>query len=979
MIRLAILATIFAVAIGSNFETTDAEDPPFAFTATIRVTVDAINAIDCFDETVGLGCGDADFYFVVGINGDEQTSTRINDDNTADWNPDAVFEKVVPIPSGPVPVFIDVRDFDSGLRFDDAHADIDPTNGGDTFNLDLSVQVAPACSATGDATIPVEQCGKFQASTGTANDDKASIRYKIEVIASDPDGDWLPDFWEIGGLDSDGNPGTGVEVALPAMGANPGRKDLFLEIDCLEETGNHSHCPVQGAVQSIVQAFADAPVNNVDGSTGIQLHVDVGNLFGHALGADTKVLRTGAPAGSTTGTFGNYGGGGSKIDDSDNPIIDWDGATGNPATNFYTLKGANFNSNRALAYRYMIFAHQVNFRAASNDCTSGWAEGGVDSAGVNQPGNDAIVSLGGTNGATPPVACWGTDAGGNSVGSQNQQAGTFMHEFGHNLSLDHGGNQGANNKPHYLSVMNYGISTGPASTPNNVQMCNAPAVGGLPGGCDYSRIALPSLNEMSPPGLDECAGIGLGLGGADWDGAGGVTGGTSCAPSTSNVSADINGDSTNTNLTGFEDWNSIRYDFRTDSTFSDGSPPPTTAEPDPQSIADARAFLAELLKPELSVDKTGPSDAVPGDTLNYSIDVESKGSGPALSVDLTDTKPDATTTVFDLGTATVGAKFNRSVTYAVPCATNDATVLTNTAAAAGTDLIGNPVSASDSVQTTIHAPVLTLAKTATSAVNAGQAITYTLVYSNTGSGDASSVSISDTLPADVYYSLALDSGMGPKPTSVAFNANGTRTLTWTIGGVAKNSGPFSIQYTARPTLLALGGTQLTNDAALTFTNANGCTYAAVSASASTSITVVTPSQNPGTIGFWGEHPELWSSELRARIQATDQRYDGIDGSTPDGALSSAEVTYMFLSGGNQPKVLQMQLLATYFNLADRRINAGTLIRSKTAERLGLTNVRDAALFAISTLPLPVTNATKTQYSNASTVIDEINRNKSPVY
>ena len=83
-------------------------------------------------------------------------------------------------------------------------------------------------------------------------------------------------------------------------------------------------------------------------------------------------------------------------------------------------------------------------------------------------------------------------------------------------------------------------------------------------------------------------------------------------------------------------------------------------------------------------------------------------------------------------------------------------------------------------------------------------------------------------------------------------------------------------------LLALGGTQFTNAASLSFTNSNGCTYSAVTASATTSITVVTPSRQVRTIGFWGEHPELWSAELRARIQATDRRYDGIDGSTPDG-------------------------------------------------------------------------------------------------
>ena len=88
---------------------------------------------------------------------------------------------------------------------------------------------------------------------------------------------------------------------------------------------------------------------------------------------------------------------------------------------------------------------------------------------------------------------------------------------------------------------------------------------------------------------------------------------------------------------------------------------------------------------------------------------------------------------------------------------------------------------------------------------------------------------------------------------------------------------------------------------------------------------------------------------------------------------------MLAPGGNQPKVLKMQLLATYFDLATRRINAGTLISSPTAANLGLTSVRDAALFAMDTLLLPVGPKTKAKYDNATGLLDEINNNKSEVY
>ena len=42
-----------------------------------------------------------------------------------------------------------------------------------------------------------------------------------------------------------------------------------------------------------------------------------------------------------------------------------------------------------------------------------------------------------------------------NVGTLDQQSGTFMHEFGHNLNLRHGGRDNTNCKPNYASVMSY--------------------------------------------------------------------------------------------------------------------------------------------------------------------------------------------------------------------------------------------------------------------------------------------------------------------------------------------------------------------------------------------------------------------------------------------------------------------------------------------------------------------------------------------
>src|SRR6185295_712168 len=159
------------------------------------------------------------------------------------------------------------------------------------------------------------------------------------------------------------------------------------------------------------------------------------------------------------------------------------------------------------------FGHQTNARVAANDCTSGV---------TNTDRRVFLVTLGGVHADGKP--CWGTDLNGFSVGFAFQQAGTFMHELGHSLGLKHGGGDKINDKPNYLSVMNY-----------TFQACDVPhsAAGGLPGGCDYSRLVLgqllPTLDERD---LDECLGIGggLGFGKVDWNGNKVFEGVSQCGP-----------------------------------------------------------------------------------------------------------------------------------------------------------------------------------------------------------------------------------------------------------------------------------------------------------------------------------------------------------------------------------------------------------------------------------------------------------------
>ena len=281
----------------------------------------------------------------------------------------------------------------------------------------------------------------------------------------DTDGDGLLDQWEEEGVRVTVD-GVDVFVDLPAMGADPMRKDIFVEIDYMvAEPGcapffdvcfsGHSHMPKPRAMEKIIYSFFLAPASNPDGSTGINLHVDYGphgimnpetlELWGSR--SQSNALRHDSQLGSVN-LLGQYR---------------W--------SEFREIKRDNFSKARAPFFHYAVFAHDLG----DSGTTSGLSRG----IGAS----DFIVSLG----------SWD-----NVVGSVNDQAGTFMHELGHNLGLRHSGRVDlldTNFKPNYLSVMNYAFQT------------RGLRVGGRDGFFDYSQFELATLDE---DGLDESAGLNAG-------------------------------------------------------------------------------------------------------------------------------------------------------------------------------------------------------------------------------------------------------------------------------------------------------------------------------------------------------------------------------------------------------------------------------------------------------------------------------------
>ena len=393
------------------------------------------------------------------------------------------------VPAGQ-PVHVKIQIFDTDAIFDD-EADL-KVGDGDAIEFDVD----PATGKwSGDINWP-QNCSRPGLNLGGNN---ANVCWQASF---DTDNDGLLDVWEKFGVDTN-NDGI-IDLDLPALGANPLRKDVFVETDYLAAP-NHSHGPRKDAIDRIVASFANAPIANPDGTSGVQLHVDVGNLYG--TGGFFSVV---GPGGAV-GTYGDFGGG-NEIFEAGNEIIDAFVSPKGPGVKFADLEAANYDLNRGLVFRYSIFGHQTNARAAANDCTTG---------AIDPENRQFLVTLGGVDAAGQP--CFGTEAG-FSIGSSLEQSGTFMHDLGHALNLlHHGGFDDIDRKPNYLSVMNF-----------DFQMCGVPTSPGLlPGVCDYSRSVAkaipPPLDERS---LDECIGIagGLGFGPVDWNRNGVLEGETRCGP-----------------------------------------------------------------------------------------------------------------------------------------------------------------------------------------------------------------------------------------------------------------------------------------------------------------------------------------------------------------------------------------------------------------------------------------------------------------
>lgn len=392
----------------------------------------------------------------------------------------------------------------------------------------------------------------------------------------DTDRDSLEDCWELGGIDVNGD--NIIDLDLPALGALPDKKDIFVEIDWMEK-----HEPSPEALFAVIRSFENAPpVDNPDGTNGIRLH----------LYKDEEAIPHNDDIAFPPYTEEATSASGVRNFPKDVRDRYFGTAAERDPTNKNTLAA------KSLAFHYALFAHGLF--------------GLPSTTGVADPaprGQSFIVSLG-TLGAQDSK-----DPDMHRIGNTYEQAWTFMHELGHNLGLQHGGGNEINCKPNYLSIMNYTYGS-----------YVLPEVPNPLGRIDYSRKPLPTLNEYN---LSEIDGIGGSSGDRtafgvktsyyfDFkelalkskttanviDASGKIDWNENGEPNDVGVSADINRfqymdaflsgcDGSGTELKGYDDWANLVYNFRLSSNFNKAAFP-TVYVPQGVDLSDAEKISPDI-------------------------------------------------------------------------------------------------------------------------------------------------------------------------------------------------------------------------------------------------------------------------------------------------------------------------------------------------------------------------------------------------
>jgi hypothetical protein len=240
--------------------------------------------------------------------------------------------------------------------------------------------------------------------------------YLLPTDASslDSDGDNLPDTWETVGYDAEGD-GV-IDINLPALGASPQRRDLFVELDIMDTVAHRpdqddKKMPDSTVFDALKRMFESAPIINYGDAAGIHLVID-----------EPGVPCLPDPAGgeqcSFTTTYFDMGNPGLTSEEPD-PFV-------SNLVYFSRLKKHNFdNAKKGRVYHYAIWGIQQSNNAS----------------GISDDGDDFLITF---------------DSRPLDYHTARSQIEAFAHEFGHNLRQLHAGDDPwPRYKPNYLSVMSY--------------------------------------------------------------------------------------------------------------------------------------------------------------------------------------------------------------------------------------------------------------------------------------------------------------------------------------------------------------------------------------------------------------------------------------------------------------------------------------------------------------------------------------------
>jgi uncharacterized repeat protein (TIGR01451 family) len=488
-------------------------------------------------------------------------------------------------------------------------------------------------------------------------------------------GDGLLDCWKVDGIDANGDGIIDFTLpGCPSVCPSKMHHDLYLEIDsyatCPPATGPQlpappTCAPSQAIADALTAAFNNAPVPNPDGTTGIHLHVLLGD----------STLELNPPSGTTL-----------ALNLPPCTPLNADGSE--PAgQDFASLKQqffgtaterADANHQNILAAKSFVYHYMISAPTLAGSGASGCSQ---------LPGQDASIALGTWSFSSADLApSW---------------EGTIMHELGHNLGLRHGGGPAidtatngsklsANCKPNYLSVMSYAFQMPDRPVPvANWKL-------------DYSRLQLPTLtegtstmgllnetsgvfgtpaNQAALTGLVTAFSVPTRTGGRqilvpsasvaiNWDADKAAPPGPpnlifDDANNFGALSGCPGGDST---LSGWDDWKNLIYDFHTSVDFAAGLH-------DNQEITVAQSqAIVDNTAPHISVVKI-PIQQENAD-LTYAITATNTGTKTAMNMSLTDTLPSGESFVSakpsscsqsggvvtcNVGKLTVGAKFTATI------------------------------------------------------------------------------------------------------------------------------------------------------------------------------------------------------------------------------------------------------------------------------------------------------------------------------